>query len=263
MKLQRARPAQFAANPMGRFVIGPGYLLWCATPHLGGSALWSGPLREEQIHETLRLFDRRHDAMSAPIDLITDGRSVAEIDPAWYGLVSNYFVTRWATHAGRIRRHAVIAPSGLVGAVMAGTYLREDSEHKIRVFDQAEPAYAWVGAQELFAQLEALLIEATEISPLMRDLRGHLEQQLCDATLESAARATGVSVRSLQRQLGRLGTTFRGELDHARVRAAKVLLRDSDAKLDAIAARVGCASGSHLNTVFRRVTGQPPGRHRS
>lgn len=48
-----------------------------------------------------------------------------------------------------------------------------------------------------------------------------------------------------------------------RVQAAGELLRDTDLTLADVAERVGCTDASHLNRLFRKVTGETPGRFRT
>jgi transcriptional regulator GlxA family with amidase domain len=81
-------------------------------------------------------------------------------------------------------------------------------------------------------------------------------------TLAAAARRQGRSERSLQRDLQQGGTTFRAELEAARVELARALLVDTDLKIDSVARKVGCASAAHFATLFRRVAGETPSAYR-
>ena len=82
------------------------------------------------------------------------------------------------------------------------------------------------------------------------------------ARLSRGARRLGRSERSLQRDLQQAGTTFRGELEAARVELARALLVDTDLKIDSVARKVGCASAAHFATLFRRVAGETPSAYR-
>ena len=75
--------------------------------------------------------------------------------------------------------------------------------------------------------------------------------------------ALGVSERSLQRQLRQEGTSFRREVDAARIRAARTLLADTDQKITVIALEVGCATLQHFSALFRRMTGETPSEWRA
>ena len=54
------------------------------------------------------------------------------------------------------------------------------------------------------------------------------------------------------------GTSFRGELDAARVRVAQRLLLDSSEAIARVAIEVGCSSPQQLSGLFRRVVGESP-----
>jgi AraC-like DNA-binding protein len=176
-------------------------------------------------------------------------------------LLAQYIAARAPAMIDRVRRHAVITAAGLAGAALGGSYLPyETPHHQLRVFHRADEAYAWLGAAELGTEVDALVASAQE-PDLLRHLREYLDRYLIGVTIGHAAKALGLSTRSLQRELGSHGTAFRTELDRARVRAAVPLLATDD-KLETIARRVGCASASHLVVVFQRVTGKSPGEYR-
>jgi AraC-like DNA-binding protein len=97
----------------------------------------------------------------------------------------------------------------------------------------------------------------------LRSLRGHLAANLSQITVRAAARALGTSPRTLQRGLSELGTSFRAEVERARVRAAEALLAETNAKLEVIALQVGCSSPSSFSRLFRRLTGESPSDFRA
>jgi transcriptional regulator GlxA family with amidase domain len=128
-----------------------------------------------------------------------------------------------------------------------------------------DAAAAWIGHPEATRALEEVRAIAGPLAlqpETLRALGGHLSKNLRASTLRGAARALGVSERTLQRDLAAANTTFRRELARARVAAAAHLLVSTPAKLDAIARDVGCASGSHLAQLFRREKGETPGEYR-
>ena len=135
-----------------------------------------------------------------------------------------------------------------------------------RLFTSVEEALGWIGRAELRKVLEELgplIDEARGEAPLVRALRDHLDRSLGDATVEAAARALGLSPRTLQRELRGQGTRFALELQRARLRAACQLLAHSEEKVEAIARRVGCASSSQLSALFRRHLDETPARYRA
>jgi AraC-like DNA-binding protein len=126
------------------------------------------------------------------------------------------------------------------------------------VYERADAALEWLGRPELGDELRRLADDAKREDPLVRALREHLAATLGDAALPKAARALGVSERTLQRRLQEAGTAFQTELQRARVHAAETLLADPEMKLTAIALEVGCASLQHFSTLFQRVNGVSP-----
>ncbi|PIK72452.1 DNA-binding protein, partial [Methylobacterium frigidaeris] len=91
----------------------------------------------------------------------------------------------------------------------------------------------------------------------VRDLvEAHLAE---DLSLETIARAVGVSPRSLSRAfLQHWGTTVHQYVLSRRLERAKTMLRATDHTITSIALDTGFSSQSHLATVFRKVTGLTP-----
>src|SRR5581483_10149852 len=105
-------------------------------------------------------------------------------------------------------------------------------------------------------EVRELVARIVGSSPALDALRAYLRGCRGAATLQQAARALGRSERSLQRDLGESGSSFRAEQGHARLEAARTLLIESDRKLEAIASDVGCSSLAQFSRLFRRLTGE-------
>jgi len=82
-------------------------------------------------------------------------------------------------------------------------------------------------------------------------------------TSEQVSEEMGVSVRTLQRQLGAEGTTYSVLADETRVKIAQELLDESDLCLSEIAVRTGYSNLSNFNRAFRRWSGVSPGEFRA
>ncbi|WP_370284604.1 helix-turn-helix transcriptional regulator [Pseudooceanicola nanhaiensis] len=80
--------------------------------------------------------------------------------------------------------------------------------------------------------------------------------------IAAAARALGLSPRSLQRQLGQAERTFSGVLRRARMREATRLLTGSSASLAEIGYCCGYADQAHFQRDFLRATNTTPGAFR-
>lgn len=74
-----------------------------------------------------------------------------------------------------------------------------------------------------------------------------------DATLDSAARALQISSRTLQRHLGRMGTSHSEMLAEVRLSIACRLLARSSRRLSDIAKSLGYANASSFSRAFARL----------
>ena len=81
-------------------------------------------------------------------------------------------------------------------------------------------------------------------------------------TLEDAAAALKLPVRTLQRRLEEAGLSFRQRVDDARRSAAEQYLRDTAMPLAEMAAALGFADHASFNRAFKRWTGTSPGAYR-
>ena len=81
-------------------------------------------------------------------------------------------------------------------------------------------------------------------------------------TLEMAARAVGMSPRSLQRRLHAKGQRFSNLLAQVRLNTAARLLLESEASLAECGYLSGFADQSHFTRQFRRHTGLTPSLYR-
>ena len=96
----------------------------------------------------------------------------------------------------------------------------------------------------------------------MRELATYLAHHP-RATPAEAARGLALSTRSLQRRLAEKKTSFRQELDGARVRLAQELLREGDTSITEVAIHVGLTSPQHLSTLFRKLGHPNPSEWRA
>lgn len=82
-------------------------------------------------------------------------------------------------------------------------------------------------------------------------------------SIEGAAEALQMSVRTLQRELSRAGTTFRVLTNIVRLRRAKALLAETTASVTEIALELGYSSSPHFARAFRNATGRSPSEFRA
>lgn len=115
--------------------------------------------------------------------------------------------------------------------------------------------------QHLAATLQSLVgVPATQPQALAPALRAHLRSCLEDPrqSAGAAARALGVSIRTLQRQLMEQKLSFRAILDELRREQAELLLLDPSLSVFEVAQRLGFAEQASLTRAFRRWTGVTP-----
>jgi AraC-like DNA-binding protein len=269
------RPAQsvedFLASPLDRYLLGPSWLVWCHNPSLCGAVLWDRPGGADAAL-LVSLFDlAHHGVMADELDLVIDTRRLVGVDLELFARFAEY-AQRGAPANPRLRRQAIVRADGLVGAVTAGFHPAGETRHAWSIFSDSASAFAWleraegrgqVGTETVRLEIEQLVDEARGTSGLVRSLQEHLAQNIEAPRVQKAARALGLSSRSLQRELLEHGTTFRAEVARVRVGRAELLLAETDLKVAAIATEVGCASLPHFISLFRRVRQISPGRFRA
>ena len=252
---------EFVATPVGRYVAGRTFALWTADPTLCGSVVW-GRLDDAGIARALESFDSLFSPeMAARCDLLTDASRLEGIDASAFQRFAGYVAGRLPEIAARIARHAIVRPAGVPGALVAGFYeVSGRPPYPMQLFTTTVEALEWLGrtdARTLASELGAIVTTESAAADELRKLHDLLATRL-GVPLSAAARAIGVSTRSLQRRLHEAGTSFRAEVDAARIRAARALLAETDRKITAIALDVGCTTLQHFSALFRRLTGETP-----
>ncbi|MGQ3214533.1 MAG: AraC family transcriptional regulator ligand-binding domain-containing protein [Shinella sp.] len=82
-------------------------------------------------------------------------------------------------------------------------------------------------------------------------------------SIDHAAQSLDTSVRTLQRELNRAGTDFRGLAGAARVQRATELLRHTNGSITQVSAELGYSSPANFARAFRKATGRGPREFRS
>src|SRR5207245_1934660 len=80
--------------------------------------------------------------------------------------------------------------------------------------------------------------------------------------VSKVAKSLGMSVRTLQRRLGELGTTYQDVLDNVRHRSARRLLRRTDLSMEEVAFLLGFEEVNSLMRAFQIWEGTTPSRWR-
>ncbi len=251
----------YLRDPIGRYLAGEGFLHWYASADLCGFIVWQRA-DEPFIRRLVQVLDVER-TPDAPHCSLVDLRRLESPDPSAFHLFVNYMRQREKDFAASVKRQALVRPEGLIGAVVGGFYSLLSPSYPSRVFTDSGEALAWLGLPEaqgtaLMAELNKLVSEATNESPLLQQLHRVLRPRLVDASLTETAREMGMSERTLQRRLKESGTSFQTELNAVQVRTAQQLLLETDMKLTAVAVEVGCASLQHFSSLFRKLVGHSP-----
>jgi len=259
------RPADgvddYLRDPLGRYLIGDGFLHWYASADLCGFIVWQRA-DEVFIRRLVQVLDVERTPHAPHLSLV-DLRRLESPDPSAFHLFVNYMRQREKDFAVSVKRQALVRPEGIIGAVVGGFYSLLSPSYPSRVFTDSNEALGWLGLPEaqgasLMAELNRLVSEATNESPLLQQLHRVLRPRLVDASLTDTAREMGMSERTLQRRLKEAGTSFQAELNAVQVRTAQQLLMETDMKLTAVAVEVGCASLQHFSSLFRKLVGESP-----
>lgn len=254
--------SEFLADPVGRCIAGSNWLYFYAQAGFCGFIVWGRPT-EADLARLVRVLQVE---LGSPSHVsLVDAQRLEGADPRGFGVLERYVRTNHVALGRAVQKLAMVRPDGIVGAITSGFFGVTPPPYPVSVFESRADAVAWLEVPDAEVILGELAREEQRAAgtPLLRDLRAILEAHPGDATLTSAAKSLGMSERSLQRRLGDHTTTFQTEVNRARVRMAKRLLRETDAKLTQIAHDVGCASLASFSALFRRATGGSPSEFRA
>jgi AraC-like DNA-binding protein len=246
---------EFVAAPFGRYIARSTFLIWVLSPELQGALIW-GDLDQATMRDMMAVGAWvHHPGVSQRRRVLVDCSGVQRVDAdvlLGFAHLARDRVPVWSTG---IERHAVVVPAGLGGILIGGALPSVGASHPVRFTHDVEAALAYVDhplARPSHEHACAMAVTARGRAALLFRLRAELGRALATSTVDSAAHALGMSVRTLQRELGRLGTSFSDELRVVRVGAAEALLVHSDLKIEAIATQVGFGTASRMSAMLRR-----------
>ncbi len=250
---------------IGKCVYGEGFAHFCACAGLWGVLVWGRPSDATAV-ALGRTLVLELDPRVAPHVSLFDCSRMAGAEPSAFKRLTTYVQNYGHLLQRQVRCVAIVRPSGLEGAIVAGVPEVLELPYPVKVFDGSAAALAWLDEaaggdpppSSFAGALDELFQRGSATSPVVGALRELLDRNLHGLTLAGAAKLVGVSERSLQRKLGEADTSFQQELADARIRTARRLLLETDAPLTTIALEVGCASLQHFSALFRKRTGESP-----
>ena len=255
----------YLKSPVDHWVSGDGWLHFVASePWLAGTILW-GTLAPAGLDSLLRCTTAASAAMPSTHAALVDGQRTQSVDATCFRTASEYVLGRHRQLAGRVTRLAGVRPPGLIGAVAEGFYRVVPAPYIVSVFETRGEALRWLGCEahaktvdEIEHAASANVRESTLIGALHRSLEG----QLSEPSLEVAAKALSLSVRTLQRRLHEEGTSFAREVTVIRVRVAQRLMLETADSLTRIASLAGFSTPAALSVAFRKHEGMSPSEWR-
>jgi AraC-like DNA-binding protein len=187
-----------------------------------------------------------------------------------YGLKGMRVIVRddaWTPHEIRFR-HAAPGDRSPYERLFGATVRFQQGEDAL-VFDRrllSQPIHT--ADLQLLRILETHAQEILAELPPADDLVNRLEQFVvgalpnASAGLSAAARALGMSTRTLQRRLRARGIVYAGLIDEVRRRLSGRYLANGDLSLGEIAYLLGYSESSAFNRAYRRWTGRTPSADR-
>jgi AraC-like DNA-binding protein len=265
--LARSTLEELAKDPAGRYTRGDSWIHFCAAPTLWGVILWARTPDDEAVRLGQSLVLELSPPAQPHASLIDCSR-LDGADPSSFQMAERYLTRYSEVLKEYVLRVALVRPSGMKGAIVAGAYDVLPKPYPVEVFKDVTSAWKWLGGAGKNGWpstpkfLDDANVEATGTPPMLSELRAWLDAHLQSAELADAAKALKLSERTLQRKLLDSKVTFTGEVAEARLRAAKRMLADTDAKLTSIAVEVGFSSLQHFSALFRRRLAMSPSAFR-
>jgi AraC-like DNA-binding protein len=234
------------------------FAVWSAGRDFVGWGLWShvADADAEAMKQSWISLAQR---IAQPYDFVLDLSALESISSGAFALIREFAGTR---KPGLNKMALIVGEETTGGAIQIGLYVLKPPAFEWRSFHDYREAADWLGPKAaILDAVEEKLHQPALVATPLNQLRALLASSP-ELPIEAAARHLALSTRSFQRMLADCGTSFSDERDRVRVMRAQELLREPDAKLEAVAASIGCADRRSLNRLFRRLTGESPSEFR-
>ena len=260
--IEAASPRAFDGAGRRHFA-GRCFCFWQDGTRALGTMMWGKPL-EADIAEMIPFFEiGAHPRFKGHASFV-DGRGLEAVDVLAFKKLLGYLIARRNVWGPNVGRQAILHPGGVVGVIVAGALHVARPPYPFESFsdEEAAKAFAWCRVGDLFAEVEALRKRVSATPEIIRSVQALLRERR-DVATSDLARALGLSSRTLQRRLEEAGSSLREERRRGVSLQIEELLAGTELDLDAIAARVGLASASHLVKHFKSTHGATPGEWRA
>jgi AraC-like DNA-binding protein len=252
-----ATPGEFEKAPIGKYTCTGSAVVWAFSPSLVGWHIWGRP-DETETRTLLRLMSS-YTKLASSFDIVADSRGIEVVNPTALPLLVAWLFQHRPELRLRVGVQANVIRRDGIGFLLMGIIASLGDMHPFETYtDPVEAFRAIAGAPgaTLCEEVEAVVARVRSTPRELQLLRALLAERP-DHTIRTAARELSTSSRSLQRILGRYGTSFHDEQTTARFELAKQLLARSDVKIAGVASRVGWSVRT-LTAVFRAKLGLTP-----
>lgn len=252
---------RFFDEPKRRILVHRSFAYWQAARSVFGSIIWGRP----DVQDVEQMCEA-HEVGANPLfrghTSLVDIRALESVDLLAFAKLLAYVISRREAWSPNVARQVVLYRGGYAHAVVLGMFGMLRPEHPVSFIDDVEQAYDTVGAGHVRDEIELLREELLGDSEIVRRVLSALESLPARSSSRVVAAKLGMSERSLQRHLARVGTSLGEQRQRHIVRVSERLLIGTRLDLAAIAADAGATSASHLVLLYRRYHGMTPGEYR-
>ncbi|MEO8704435.1 MAG: helix-turn-helix transcriptional regulator [Kofleriaceae bacterium] len=230
------------------------------TGTLFGVVVWGRPAMDE----AKRIVHSRTPELTdpGPHELVLDYRLLEVVDLEAFKTLGDWLALHRETLTRVTSKVALIQPTEpFAAATVGGFYSVVKSPYPSQLCTTLEEAEAWLGVPTVETVTD--IYEASSAGHSTTTQLVALLERSPGLAVDAAAKALGLTGRTLQRRLQTEGTTFLAEARKATVRRAKHLLATTDDKIADVARAVGCTTAQHFTELFRTETGVPPATWRA
>ena len=192
---------------------------------------------------------------------IFDARHAKEGDIDAMGMFIKGLEQRSGALSPRVRRQVYVRSGGMCGAALTGILSLMPTIRTWEIVTTTEEVATWLERPEVLQHseiVETMTGELHTAGPVVARLRMLLRTTGLRLSVQDAGRALAMAPRSLQRHLKAAGTSFREEIERARLDMARRLLGESSLKLETIGHRIGFRSAAHFTVFFGKRAGVTP-----
>jgi AraC-like DNA-binding protein len=250
--------ASYVRAPVGKWRCVGSSLAWCHSATLTGCITW-GCQTPDETRATMGLFES-FAQLGPQFDVILDGSSIERVAAGSLLVFADWMRRNRDLLRRRVRHHVGVNAPGVSSFMLAGIFpLIIGARWQItRVLDRRE-AFRLLLPNEgdaLCDELMSIVDQVRGTSPTIARLRDLLARCAGRMSAAEAARALGLSLRSLQRELRHAGSSYRDEQHTAQFRLAERLLPE-ESKIAVVAARLGVSERA-FDALIRARTGLTP-----